>query len=186
MRKLKNSPEDGLKEVTTLKEANATLTKKVEDMEAFLKSYGLKWVGHKVEGKFDKDKLKKDMEKPKYNYHLPSEVDINTVARRIEELNMGLQQEGVPANEVYKDNGVHRLRMAEPLLIGFYSDGIAIQGHKFFPYKSKESIQILGDILDGYFPFVLKFKYPNGTYMKVVDKTEVAYNSGEGVAIATF
>lgn len=51
-----------------------------------------------MEGKLNKDQLKKDMEKPKYNYHLPSEVDINTVARRIEELNMGLHQEGVSTN----------------------------------------------------------------------------------------
>lgn len=61
-------------------------------MEVFLKSYGLKWVGHKMEGNLDKNKLKKDMEKPKYNYNLPSEVDISTVARRIQELNMGLHE----------------------------------------------------------------------------------------------
>lgn len=53
-------------------------------MEKFLKSYGLKWVGNKIEGKMDKDKLKKDLEKPKYNYRLPSEIDIRTVAVRIE------------------------------------------------------------------------------------------------------
>lgn len=57
-----------------------------------MKSYGLKWVGHKMEGNLDKNKLKKDMEKPKYNYNLPSEVDISTVARRIQELNMGLHE----------------------------------------------------------------------------------------------
>ena len=66
-------------------------------MEVFLKSYGLKWVGHKMEG----------------NYNLPSEVDISTVQRRIQELNMGLHEEGVSSNEVYKDaNGMHRFRAA--------------------------------------------------------------------------
>ena len=72
---------------------------------------------------------------------------------------------------------MHRFRPTEPVLLGFYKDGIAIQGYKFFPYKSKESIQILGDILDGYFPYVLKSKYPNGTFLKVVDKIDNAYDS---------
>lgn len=72
---------------------------------------------------------------------------------------------------------MHRFRAAEPLLVGFFKDGIAIQGYKFFPYKSKESIQILGDLLDGYFPYVLKAKYPNGIFLKVVDKIDFPYDS---------
>jgi hypothetical protein len=124
----------------------------------------------------DKDKLKKDLEKPKYNYRLPSEIDIRTVAMRIQELNMGMHSEGNSATEVYKDkDGIHKIRKAEPLPVGFFADGIAIGGYPFFPYKSKESLQVLADILDGYFPFILKTKYPNGTFLKVVDKTEVKY-----------
>jgi UBX domain-containing protein 11 len=72
--------------------------------------------------------------------------------------------------EVYQENGVHKFRKADPLPIGFFSNGIAIKGFRFFPYKSKESLQILGDLVDGYFPFVFKGKYPNGVFMKVVDK----------------
>lgn len=41
-------------------------------MEKFLKSYGLKWVGNKMEGKLDKKQLDKDLKQPKYNYRLPS------------------------------------------------------------------------------------------------------------------
>lgn len=34
---------------------------------------------------------------------------------------MGLHEEGVSQNEVYKDqNGLHRFRATEPLLVGFY------------------------------------------------------------------
>jgi len=56
------------------------------------------------------------------------------------------------------------------LPIGFFADGIAIKGYNFFSYKTKESLQILGDLVDGYFPYVLKAKYPNGVFLKVVDK----------------
>jgi|JI6StandDraft_1071083.scaffolds.fasta_scaffold01045_22 hypothetical protein len=145
-------------------------------MEKFLKSYGLKWVGNKMEGKLDKKQLDKDLKQPKYNYRLPSEIDIRTVATRIDELNLNMHSEGISSSEVYKDkDGIHKIRKADPLPIGFFADGIAIKGYPFFSYKTKESLQVLGDILDGYFPYILKQKYPNGVYMKVVDKTEVKY-----------
>jgi hypothetical protein len=38
--------------------------------------------------------MKKDI-KSNYNYRLPSEIDINTIARRVEELNSGLHSEGM-------------------------------------------------------------------------------------------
>jgi hypothetical protein len=77
--------------------------------------------------------------------------------------------------EVHKENGVHKFRKAEPLAMGFFGNGIAIKGFKFFPYKSKESLQILSDLVDGYFPYVLKHKYPNGVFLNVIDKILVKY-----------
>ena len=72
---------------------------KVEEMEKFLKSYGLKWVGNKMEGKLDKKQLDKDLKQPKYNYRLPSEIDIRTVATRIDELNLNMHSEGISSSE---------------------------------------------------------------------------------------
>ena len=125
-------------------------------------------MGNKVEGQLEHQQIKKDI-KNNYNYRLPSQIDINTVIRRTEELNAGLHSEGM-GTEVYQDNGVHKFRKDDALPIGFFSNGIAIKGYKFFPYKSKESLQILGDLVDGYFPYILKAKYPNGVFLKVVDK----------------
>lgn len=53
--------------------------------------------------------------------------------------------------------------------MGFYANGIVIKGYNFFPYKSKDSLKILADLLDGYFPFIFKAKYPNGVLLEVVD-----------------
>lgn len=77
--------------------------------------------------------------------------------------------------EVYSENGVHKFRKAEPLPIGFFANGIAIKGYKFLSYQSKESLQVLGDLIDGYFPYILKGKYPNGVFLKVVDKVAERY-----------
>lgn len=79
--------------------------------------------------------------------------------------------------EVYQENGVHKFRKAEPLPVAFFANGIAIKGYNFFSYQSKESLQILGDLIDGYFPYVLKHKYPNGVFMKACDKLTEQYSS---------
>lgn len=75
--------------------------------------------------------------------------------------------------------------------MGFFGNGIAIKGFKFFPYKAKQSLQILSDLVDGYFPYVLKHKFPNGVFLSVVDKIALKYDQnmsskdGEG-NIASF
>lgn len=51
-----------------------------------------------------------------------------------------------------------------------------MKGFKFFPYGGNDAHLILADILDGYFPYQLKNKYPNGTLLKVVDKTEEMFD----------
>jgi len=89
--------------------------------------------------------------KPIYNYHLPKEIDIHIITKRIEELNIIMEKEG--AHEIVKDhNGMHKFKKREPLPIGFYKNGIALKGFPFYSYGSNDAHQILSDILDGYFP----------------------------------
>ena len=107
-------------------------------------------------------------------YRLPSEIDLATIQRRVAELNAGLEAEGY-GTEVYNEKGIHKLRKTEHLPIAFYSNGICIKGYNFYSYKSKESLRILADIVDGYFPFVFKAKYPDGVLLQVIDKVEEAY-----------
>jgi hypothetical protein len=64
--------------------------------------------------------------------------------------------------------------------MAFFGNGIAIKGYKFFTYKSKESLQILSDLVDGYFPYVLKHKYPNGVFLTVLDKIAEKYDESAG------
>lgn len=59
-------------------------------MENYLKKYGLKWVGDKMQGQLDQENIRKAIAKGNYQYRLPKQIDINTIARRIQELNAGL------------------------------------------------------------------------------------------------
>lgn len=62
------------------------------------------------------------------------------------------------------------------LPIGFYRNGLIIQGYKFHEYTSKEAQAMLNDFLEGFFPSEIKGKYPNGTPFKIVDHSEEVYN----------
>jgi UBX domain-containing protein 11 len=63
----------------------------------------------------------------------------------------------------------------DPLPIGFYKNGISLKGYPFYVYGSNDACHILADILDGYFPYLLKNKYPKGTLMKIIDKMDDIY-----------
>ena len=65
----------------------------------------------------------------------------------------------------------------QPLLIAFYKDGITLEGFPFRPYFSKEAQSILSDILDGYFPYDLKTKFPDGVPLKIKDHTTEMHNA---------
>ena len=68
-------------------------------------------------------------------------------------------------------------KVLDPLKIFFFKNGIILKGFVFQPYYSKQAQSILSDILDGYFPFDLKTKYPEGVQLEPVDCTDDTYNS---------
>jgi hypothetical protein len=48
-------------EMKSLKKKNEELEQKCAEMEGYLKQYGLKWVGKKIEGKLDDKAIKKEI-----------------------------------------------------------------------------------------------------------------------------
>jgi len=52
-----------------------------------------------------------------------------------------------------------------------------IKGFPFYPYYSKQAQSVLSDILDGYFPYDLKKKYPEGVPLKPIDMCDEVYNA---------
>lgn len=155
---------------------------KMQAMEKFLADYGMRWKVDENSGKevlggnLDKERMQSDSKKAKYNYPIPSEIDSNAILRRIDELNIIIEKEG-GTQEVYKDErGFNRIRKVDPLPIGFYRNGIALTGFKFFKFGSPEARSILADILEGYFPYQLKRTYPNGVPLKVIDKSDEDFN----------
>jgi hypothetical protein len=103
---------------------------------------------------------------------LPKEIDTEVLTRRIEELNFIAEKQRIVKN----NDGLHQYRKHDDVLIFFFKNGLIIKGQAFYAYNSKEAQSVLSDILDGYFPYDLKVKYPDGVPLKPVDCTDEEYN----------
>lgn len=149
-------------------------------MEKFLADYGLKWVGNNPEGKLDVNSLMQDlpMEDPLYRYKLPNEIDIAVIERRIQELNIIAEKD---AARWVAQGAVHRFKAPESVCITFFKNGLVLQGSPFRPYSSNEAQSMLSDILDGYFPYDLKKKYPDGVPLRSIDRTTEMFKSSGSI-----
>jgi len=169
----KEVPADKVKKYRQAKVQNEELLKENNEIKAFLKEYGYNW--DEKSGEFNITELKGNLEVkgPVYRNDMPREIDLGVIKLRIDSLNAIAE---VDARKLNSNNGVHSLGIHDPLMISFYKNGIVIEGFPFHPYHSKEAQAMLSDILDGYFPYDLKAKYPEGVPLKVIDKTSEKYN----------
>ena len=103
---------------------------------------------------------------------LPKEIDTEVLTKRIEELNFIAEKQKVVKNK----DGLHQFKKIDEVLIFFFKNGLIIKGFPFYPYNSKDAQSVLSDILDGFFPYDLKKKFPDGVPLKPVDVTDEEYN----------
>ncbi|TNV78966.1 hypothetical protein FGO68_gene9885 [Halteria grandinella] len=152
------------------------LQRQVKDMKKFLADYGLVWIGKDGSHKPSEDevaKAKKAAEAPPMaSRALPKEIDTEVLTKRIEELNFIAEKQKIVKNK----QGLHQFQKTEEVLIFFFKNGLVIKGFPFYAYSSKDAQSVLSDILDGFFPYDLKRKYPDGVPLKPVDCTEEDYN----------
>lgn len=168
-----------VRKIKEVQRDKADLEKLVQEMTEFLGDYGLKWIGpdgdpQEDKGTFNYKQLDQEMKfkQPAYRNKLPAEIDTEVLTKRIEELNFIAEKQRIVKN---KDGQHHFLQLSE-VLIYFYKNGLKIDGaFPFYPYHSKEAQSMLSDILDGYFPYDLKAKYPEGVPLRPVDHTDEMY-----------
>lgn len=174
------SSSDQISAFQALESENQRLRSQIQEMEAFLLDYGLKWVGNNPSGQLDIASLMQDIPTSEalYRYNLPNEIDIAIIERRIQELNIVAEKD---AARWVAQGAVHRFKAPESICITFFKNGLVMQGYPFRPYSSKEAQSLLSDILDGYFPYDLKKKYPDGVPLRSVDKTLEMFKSTGGV-----
>lgn len=133
----------------------------------------------------EKNKENDDLSLEEYDLKsLPKTIDIKTLMRRIEEMNGIIYEEGgASSNFASEDGKVFKLVSRKEIQITFFRNGLVIEGYQFLPYSSIPAQKILQDIIDGYSPYILKERYPNGVIMKPVNNVHMDHTKeSSGVA----
>jgi len=69
--------------------------------------------------------------------------------------------------------------LTKPLYLIFYANCVHLEGFPPFSYGSKDSVGLITDLMDGYFPRVLEKSHPDGVLMELVDRLD-ELKSGQG------
>eukprot|EP00762_Andalucia_godoyi_P000867 ANDGO_03865.mRNA.1 hypothetical protein NAEGRDRAFT_50561 len=67
----------------------------------------------------------------------------------------------------------------DEVIVAFFSNGISVNRGPFRPYSWPLAQQFLKDLFDGYFPYEFKEKYPEGVFLKVVNKSSERFVQGQ-------
>jgi hypothetical protein len=117
---------------------------------------------------------------------LPKEIDINVLTRRVEEMNMLFLKDGENTKFEMDSDKIFRLKhLRKEITFYLYKNGLAVEGYKFYDYKTLEAKKILRDILDGYSPFILRKQYPDGVIIKLENKIHMDYKEGSLTGVAS-
>lgn len=99
----------------------------------------------------------------------PLPVPLSELQSKVDELN---EVAGDGCGQIVSaGGGQHVLSTPDPVNLVVYRDGLQIHTMPAKPYNDPAVTAVLRDILDGYFPYVLKRDFPDGVPLRVVDRT---------------
>jgi len=179
--------------VKRMETENRKLTNTVREMEKFLADYGLTWVGETdpacssetaalpaedpsaspseewVPGASVASPTSPVTSPPKENDPSIFEFDMKVLQARLAELNVVA---GEGTCDVQKNKqGEFKLMKRDPIELNFWKNGFQMDGAPLRSYTVPMNRAFVQDILDGYFPYELKEKYPDGIPFTVIDST---------------
>ncbi|KAG2443096.1 hypothetical protein HYH02_009510 [Chlamydomonas schloesseri] len=105
----------------------------------------------------------------------PLPVSLSALQAKVDELN---DLAGDGCGQIVKDGaGQHVLATRDPVNLVIYRDGLQIHVLPAKPFNDPASANVLRDVMDGYFPYVLKRDFPDGVPLRVVDRTHESIDS---------
>jgi hypothetical protein len=168
-------PAEVYEELDFVKGQNQDLLVKLKEMEAFLKDYGLQWVGTpSIE-----DPSPARDHKSNEGSSSPH-LSFSSFSKKIQELNDVINSE---PTQVVTEEGGKITKLARPseileqIRIVFYSNGLMVRRGPFRDCDSDSYKQFTRDVMDGYFPTEFKDDYPEGVVFTLVDRHNAVYDS---------
>lgn len=156
----------------------------VTAMQSFLDDYGLVWVGAAAEELTRRlssaGGLQASLAAAAAASHGPAgqsersglQCCVQALAVAIEQLNADLGAPSAPPGG--GSSVVAPLAGGDAVALTLFSDGMQLGSHPARPYGDATADAILGDVLDGYMPSVLRLAYPQGAPLQLVDAREVS------------
>lgn len=84
--------------------------------------------------------------------------------------NAELLSASIGTHEAATNSGFTQLQQRDAVAVCVYADGIVVNRGPFRPYGWPLCDAFIGDVLEGYFPYEYKDRYPNGFLMEIVDR----------------
>ncbi|XP_075909361.1 UBX domain-containing protein 11 [Petromyzon marinus] len=100
-------------------------------------------------------------------------VDLDALLRHVRELNLVA---GEGESQVERTAGGARLRPTRSVPLALYRNGMLMFGGPFRPYSDPATQECLQDIMDGYFPSELQGRYPDGVPFQVTDRRDEVFH----------
>lgn len=161
-------------------------------MTDFLEDHGLAWVGPEEVSSNSEEEgtvepvAQNSQDSPKgFRDGLPSKqpvtqtLDIKVIEAKVQSLNEMVDSDAHIVSQAV--GGAVHARLSSnnygmPLPLIFFADGLKLGEWAFQQFDSPSSQHLIRDILEGYFPYVLKDDFPNGVELKVVNRTAHKYS----------
>jgi len=176
--------------IMSLQEDNMDLYNQIEEMEKFLKDYGLVWVGHagadKRNGRVD-DPAENMAASESKDDGTDHDVAVHVLVKKIKELNEMLENEQAEVRIFDNGNGkTHRKakfmradEYCDTIPVRIFKDGILIKRGPFRKCGSEGYQKFVRDVVDGYFPSEFRNEHPDGLIMAVTDLSKEPWDESK-------
>ncbi|KAL7748593.1 UBX domain-containing protein 11 [Sorochytrium milnesiophthora] len=173
---LQSQPSD--EQTTALRERCEMYESKVAAMQKFLLSYSMIW---KEE---DREVLEAmvSSDDGQGTVLIKSSLPFDPVelAAKIQELNDVAGDEKVVGS---RHDGTHTLVDSPALSIVLYQDGFTADSNSLREYQTQDAQLFFRDILDGYFPYELKDRFPDGVRMNLINRLDSTFEAFRAAAV---
>jgi hypothetical protein len=172
-------PSEVYEELDFVRGQNHDLMTKLDHMEAFLKDYGLVWVGNSSNSSNSSSSPNTDSSSV-CSPPTPSSLSYSAFSKKIQELNDVINSEPV---QVVKEADGKITKLARPseileqIRVVFYSNGLMVRRGPFRDHASESFRKFTRDVMDGYFPSEFRDEYPDGVVFVLVDRHDTVYDS---------
>lgn len=182
--------------VAELEKHCLVLQQQVHEMETFLADYGMVWVGdqdhpdanvyHQEDQRMEESRVRLELDDwnkaPEATHGQPFKINFNMLLANIRDLNV-IAGEG-EAKVIRTLDGA-RLVRPDPIPLTLYSNGMIMFEGPFRLYTEAATVQCIQDLLDGYFPSELQYKFPDGVPFAVQDMRDVYFQPRKATTIFT-